>query len=96
MSLPLGAIRLRRGGSAGGHNGMLSIASAMGTQEVARIKIGIGPRPAVIEARDFVLGRFSKEEETVLSPALDRGLQALLTVLEEGLEEAMNRFNPRS
>jgi PTH1 family peptidyl-tRNA hydrolase len=93
MSLPLGTIKLRRGGSAGGHNGMLSITAAMGTQEVMRIKIGIGPRPPVIDAKDFVLGRFSKEEEVRLAPALEHGFQALLTVFEKGLDEAMNRFN---
>jgi len=93
LSLPFGTLRIRRGGSAGGHKGMVSIASAMGTQEIARIRIGIGPRPPRIDAKDFVLGHFSKEEEANLSPALERGLQALLAVLEKGLDEAMNLFN---
>ena len=94
LTLPLGAIRIRRGGSSGGHNGMSSIAAAMGTSEIARIKIGIGPKPPVMDAKDFVLGRFSKEEEARLVPSLERALQALLTALGKGLEEAMNRFNP--
>lgn len=93
ISIPFGTIKIRRGGSAGGHKGMLSIVSAMGTQEIARIKIGIGPRPARIDAKDFVLGHFSKEEEAGLAPALERGLEALLAVVEKGLDEAMNRFN---
>ena len=93
LSLPFGALRIRRGGSAGGHKGMVSIASVMGTQEIARIRIGIGPRPSVMDAKDFVLGRFSKEEEAKLGPALERGLQALLAVLEKGLDEAMNLYN---
>ncbi|OGS06531.1 MAG: aminoacyl-tRNA hydrolase [Elusimicrobia bacterium RIFOXYA12_FULL_51_18] len=93
LSLPFGAVRIRRGGTAGGHKGMLSIAAAMGTQEIARIKIGIGPRPSGIDAKDFVLGRISKEEEVKLPPALERGLQALSAVLEKGLDEAMNLFN---
>jgi PTH1 family peptidyl-tRNA hydrolase len=93
MSLPFGSIRIRRDGSAGGHNGILSITSAMGTSGIARIRIGIGPRPPEIAAKDFVLGRFSREEESKLAPALERGLQALLAVLEKGIDEAMNLFN---
>jgi len=93
LSLPFGAIRIRRGGSAGGHKGMVSISDVMGTQEIARIKIGIGPKPPVMDAKDFVLGRFSKGEEAGLAPALKRGLDALLAVLEKGLDEAMNLYN---
>ena len=93
LSLPFGALRIRRGGSAGGHKGMTSIASVMGTQEIARLRIGIGPRPPVMDAKDFVLGRFSREEESKLAPALERGLAALLAVLDTGLDEAMNVFN---
>lgn len=93
ISIPFGIIKIRRGGSSGGHKGMLSIASAMGTQEIARIKIGIGPRPARMDAKDFVLGHFSKEEEAGLARALERGAQALRAVIETGLDEAMNRFN---
>ena len=93
ISIPFGIMKIRRGGSAGGHKGMLDIASAMGPEDIARIKIGIGPRPARMDAKDFVLGRFSKEEEVKLAPALERGCQALLTVIEKGLDEAMNRFN---
>lgn len=93
LSLPLGTIKIRRGGSPGGHNGMASISTVMGAGEIARIKIGIGPRPARMDAKDFVLGGFSKDEEAALAPALERGLKALLTVLEKGLDEAMNQFN---
>ena len=93
LSLPFGALRIRRGGSSGGHKGMVSIASVMGTQEIARLRIGIGPKPPVMDAKDFVLGRFSKEEEGRLAPALERGFQALLAVLEKGLDEAMNLYN---
>ena len=93
MALPLGALRVRRDGSAGGHNGMLSLTSAMGTQGITRIKIGIGPRPPEIPARDFVLGHFSREEAGTLVSVIERGLQALVAVLEKGPDEAMNRFN---
>lgn len=93
LSLPLGTIRIRRDGSSGGHNGMLSIATAMGTSGIPRIRIGIGPRPARIPAKDFVLGRFSREEEALLNPALERGMRALLAVLEQGLDAAMNLYN---
>ena len=93
LSIPFGTIKIRRGGSAGGHKGMLDIVSTMGTQAIARVKIGIGPRPARTEAKDFVLGHFTKEEDAKLSPALERGLQALLAIIENGLDDAMNRFN---
>jgi len=93
MALPLGAVRVRRGGSSGGHKGMQSVSLAMGTEEIARIRIGVGPRPERIQARDFVLGRFSGEEEKKLAPALLRGVEALTTALRFGLDEAMNRYN---
>ena len=92
MALPLGRLRLRKAGSAGGHNGISSVISALG-EEVPRLRLGIGPRPARIEGKDFVLSRFSKQEEELLPGFLDNALEALLSVLEDGLETAMNRYN---
>jgi len=92
MDLPFGTIKIRRGGSAGGHKGMASIITAMGSTEVARLKIGIG-RDERMDARDYVLDRFSASEEAALGAALERAHAALITVFEKSLEAAMNLFN---
>lgn len=92
MALGLGRIRLRHGGSAGGHNGLKSIFEHLGTQEVARLRIGIGgsaPGGAV----GHVLGRFRKDEQEALLEVLERSEAAIWTVQHEGMEKAMNAFN---
>ncbi len=94
VDLPLGWLRLRMRGSSGGHKGMQSIIDHLGTPEVPRLRIGIGPLPPHREGADFVLGRFSLAEEEVLAGALDRAAEAITAAREEGLEAAMNRFNP--
>ena len=93
MSLPLGDIRLRPSGSAGGQKGMKNIIELSGTDKIARLRVGIGPRPERFDAADFVLSRFSKTEFPALERALDKAVQALETYLTDGLEKAMNRFN---
>ncbi|OGS39566.1 MAG: aminoacyl-tRNA hydrolase [Elusimicrobia bacterium RIFOXYD12_FULL_66_9] len=94
ISLPLGKIRLRKKGSAGGQKGMLSILHHMDTQEVSRLRIGIGPQPEKMDSSDFVLSRFKPAEEDDLNAALDLSSEAVKTVLESGVDLAMNRFNP--
>ena len=92
LALPFGKLRLRKEGSAGSHNGMGSVVSALG-QAVTRLRLGIGPRPARIEGKDFVLSRFSKEEGERLPAFLGRACEALETSFGEGVETAMNRYN---
>ncbi len=93
MNLPLGTLRVRPRGSAGGHNGMKSIIAAIGTQEFARVRIGIGrPQPGVDQV-GYVLGRMSPEEQSQAHEALGRAVQAVICVLNEGIDAAMNRFN---
>lgn len=92
LALPFGKLRLRKEGSAGSHNGMGSVVSALG-QGVTRLRLGIGPRPAHIEGKDFVLSRFSKEEGERLPAFLGRACEALETSFSEGVETAMNRYN---
>lgn len=92
LALPFGKLRLRKEGSAGSHNGMGSVVSALG-RAVTRLRLGIGPRPARIEGKDFVLSRFSKEEGERLPAFLDRACEALETSFREGVETAMNRYN---
>ena len=91
-ALPLGRLRLRTEGSAGGHNGLQSVIEHMGTPAVPRLRIGIGAAEPG-EAVGHVLGRFSLEEMPVLEQSLDRAEAAITCVLDRGLEAAMNAFN---
>ena len=93
MSLPLGDIRLRAAGSAGGQKGMKHIIELMGTDKIARLRVGIGPRPERFNAADFVLGKFTSAELPLLESAVEKAVAALDVFLAEGLEHAMNRFN---
>ena len=91
-ALPLGRLRLRPDGSAGGHNGLQSVIEHLGTPAVPRLRVGIGaaePGGAV----EHVLGRFSLEEQPVLGQSLDRAEAAIACALERGLQAAMNAFN---
>ena len=94
MALPLGKLRLRVKGSAGGQKGMLSIIQQFGTDEVSRLRVGIGPQPEKMEASDFVLGRFTKAEEEELEKSLERAVEAVDVARDRGVVEAMNRYNP--
>ena len=98
VALPLGTLRLRRGGSDGGHNGLRDITLRLGSQEYARLRIGVGGREAGVErpAEDLaahVLSRFSVQEEAVLRQSVERAADACLCWVHEGIEGAMNRYN---
>jgi peptidyl-tRNA hydrolase, PTH1 family len=90
--LPMGRLRLREGGSAGGHRGIESIIAVLGTQQFPRLRIGIG-RPSEVDAVDHVLGRFSPEERQTVATMLDRAADAVEVALRDGLVRAMNDFN---
>ena len=93
LDLPVGKLRIRARGSAGGHNGMKSFIDRMGTDDIARIRVGIG-RPAGFEgAVSRVLADFTPEEETVIRPALERAADAVEWIVTNGVESAMNEFN---
>ena len=94
MALPLGKIRIRKNGSAGGQNGMKSIIQHFGTDAVSRIRIGIGPQPERMDATNFVLGKFNQSEEKELDSVLSTAADAVGSVRENGLDAAMNRYNP--
>ncbi len=94
LALPLGKVRLRMKGSAGGQKGMLSTLQHLGTDEVPRLRLGIGPQPERMDAAEFVLGRFKSSEEKELEAGLSRAVDATASVRDEGLEIAMNRYNP--
>lgn len=91
MALPLGKLRLRADGSAGGHNGLKSIIEHFGTQAVPRLRVGIGS--AGQGAVDHVLGRFTLEEKAPLEQSLERALEAIDCARTHGLEAAMNAYN---
>lgn len=93
LDLPVGRLRLRRRGSAGGHRGVASVIAAVGTEEFGRVKIGIGRPPEGLTAADYVLQPFGREERPVVDQVLDRACRAVLTLLAEGYDAAMNRFN---
>lgn len=93
MSLKLGDIRLRPAGSAGGQKGMKNIIEGMGTDKIARLRVGIGPKPDYFDAADFVLGKFAKQELPVLEQAVSCAVQALDVFLADGLDKAMTLFN---
>lgn len=97
IDLPLGKIRLRANGSAGGHNGIKSIIASVGSMDFARLKIGIGrPESPDVERRevvDHVLTGFNADERKAAEEAIGNSVQAIVLVVEQGLEAAMNRFN---
>jgi peptidyl-tRNA hydrolase, PTH1 family len=93
LALPFGTIRLRRRGSAGGHNGLKSIIAATHTDEFIRLRIGIQPEHAVGETKNFVLDEFSRSERAGLEKILERSSDALRAVLRDGIDKAMATYN---
>ena len=92
LALPLGRIRIRPGGGTGGHNGLESIITQFGTEEIPRLRIGIGaaPRDGGV---DYVLGRFFEEERPLVKSAIERGVEAVKCTVDNGVVSAMNTFN---
>ena len=94
ISLEPGRLRIRADGSAGGHNGIKSIISELGSQDFPRVKIGVGGKPHPdADLADWVLSGFTAQEEKALASALERAADAALCVIEKGVPEASNRFN---
>ncbi len=96
MDLPLGRLRLRLEGSAGGHNGMKSLISHLGCQNFPRLRIGIGKSTEKPETISHVLGRFSGEETAVITQVLQLTVEAVELSLKEGVEKAMSLYNNRT
>jgi PTH1 family peptidyl-tRNA hydrolase len=93
FALPLGSLRLRLKGSSGGHNGLDSIIQTLGTQEIPRLRLGVGPVPPKIDPADFVLATFKKSDKAGIEEMLERAIAAVKTIAEEGFDTAMNKFN---
>ncbi len=92
LSLELGKMRFRPNGSDGGHNGIKSIIKSLANQNIARLKIGIGPQPP-IPAEQFVLQNFYKSQLEELKPVLKRAVEGIEFYLDKGMERAQNEFN---
>lgn len=96
ISLEPGRLRVRRSGSAGGHNGIKSIIAQLGSQEFPRVKIGVGAKPHPdYDLADWVLSTFSAQEEKALEDVWEKGAMAALTIATEGVERAAARFNSK-
>lgn len=96
VALPLGILRIRPSGSSGGHKGMASVIDALGSQEIARLRIGVGPDRAVRDLAGFVLTNFKRKEEPIFNEVLDQAIAAVEMFISEGIEQTMSQFNSRA
>ncbi len=95
ISLDVGQLRVRKKGSAGGHNGIKNIIAHLGHDTFRRIKIGVGEKPKGYDLADYVLGHFSKEDLTVLKEGMEKVEGAVGLMLQGDVDEAMNRYNTK-
>lgn len=94
VALPQGKLRVRRSGSAGGHNGLKNIIAHLGTDQFPRIKVGVGGKPHPdSDMADWVLGKFTGQDKKVMEDAVSRAADAVACLLEQGVDQAMARFN---
>lgn len=93
LALPCGKLRIRTGGSSGGHNGLKDIERVLATSEYPRLRIGINPPPPRHPQRDYVLGKFSPEQRPKMDAIVDRAAGAIMSWIENGITTAMNKFN---
>ena len=94
VALPPGKIRVRKNGSAGGHNGLKNIIAHLGTDQFPRVRVGVGQKPhPACDMADWVLGKFQGEDKKAVEAAVKRAADAVECLIERGPEEAMNRYN---
>ena len=93
ISLDVGRIRIRKKGSAGGHNGIKSIIAHLGSENFPRLKFGVGDKPKEMDLADYVLGRFSSQDEATVSEGIKRACEAVECMIGEGCDAAMNKYN---
>lgn len=96
ISLDVGTLRIRKKGSAGGHNGLKNIILHLGHDEFQRIKIGVGEKPAGYDLIDYVLGRFGKEDREVIEESVQQAAAAIEKIITDGADAAMNQFNKKA
>lgn len=95
VSLDVGQLRIRKKGSAGGHNGIKSIISHLGTNVFMRIKIGVGEKPKEYDLADYVLGHFSKDDKEQMQEGYKRAIRAVELLVADETEQAMNEYNKK-
>ncbi|WP_044915069.1 aminoacyl-tRNA hydrolase [Butyrivibrio sp. WCE2006] len=93
IDLDPGRIRVRPGGSAGGHNGLKNIIAQLGHDEFSRVRVGVGKKPPRIDLADWVLGHFDKEDTAYVMEAMEHAADAVKTIMEEDVNAAMNKWN---
>lgn len=96
ISLNPGLIRIRKKGSAGGHNGIKNIIAHLGTQVFKRVKVGVGEKPKGYDLADYVLSRFPKDERVLMEEAFERAGEAAICMMNDTMEHAMNQFNKKT
>lgn len=96
VELDCGEVRIRKQGGAGGHNGMESVISHLGTKDFVRVRVGIGPRPPGEQLVDYVLGHFTVAESAKVGPAVERAADAVERIVAAGPDHAMNEFNRKN
>lgn len=96
ISLETGAIRIRKRGSAGGHNGLKNIILHLGHDEFQRIRMGVGEKPQEYELIDYVLGHFNEEDSKLIAASVKEAAEAIEVMITDGSDAAMNKFNKRN
>ncbi len=95
ISLPPGALRIRKKGSAGGHNGLKNIILHLGHDEFRRIRLGVGDKPSGYDLADYVLGHFNEDDRALIVRSVERAAEAVEVMIAEGADKAMNQFNQK-
>ena len=95
ISLAPGQLRVRKKGSAGGHNGIKNIIAQLGTQNFLRVKVGVGEKPAGWDLADYVLGRYSAEDRKIIDEAQKEAAEAVKMMVMDDVRGAMNRYNTK-
>jgi PTH1 family peptidyl-tRNA hydrolase len=93
VELDLGLLRLRKKGGAGGHNGLRSVLEQLGTEDFPRVRVGIGPRPDGAELVQYVLSPFSSSQREAMEQAVGKAADAVVAIVRDGIDQAMNEFN---
>ncbi len=96
VSLDVGQLRIRKKGSAGGHNGIKNIIQHLGTNVFQRIKVGVGEKPKEYDLADYVLGHFAKAEKELMEDGYQNATEAVELILQDDIDSAMNRFNKKA
>lgn len=96
ISLDVGQLRIRKKGSAGGHNGIKNIISHLGTDVFPRIKVGVGEKPKGYDLADYVLGHFSKEDRSIMEEGYEKAVEAIKLFLTGEIDAAMNEYNRKA